>query len=428
VHLPFPDELTQLTSLTKLVMDNSRLGQHVPPAVWALTQLRHLSMNCCGDLEDLSPQISSLKQLTYLDIGDTQWDSAASDLAAWLPQLEVLAMEKVPTWVGPRELTHLTRLTSLTCSATSAAAVDGLGQLKEAHLNVVGAFLVPPLSPFGSLSALEVLSLRVKAGSVPLGPCLLPSLRRLELSADNPVYVAQHLVGSALHLTHLEIITYGQQQEGAILQLGSLPVLQELRCNSMDLAGAGPWLQQHSHLTSLHIYIPEDSEEVVVLDQLPTQLQLLCLGGSIGRIDVSEAVVQLKGLRVLDFGSEDCRQLPSWVSQLSALEVLDAFECSFRTGWEALAQLPLLRRFDTGSRACIGPLLCAAPHLCWAPDTYYMLPKAGDVVASDVAHLWGVDASVQDEQDGAAGGDEESWEEEGGEDDSEEWEEWEEEL
>jgi hypothetical protein len=408
VQSPFPDELTQLTSLTKLVMDSSGLKGPVPAVVWALTQLRHLSMRWCHDLLELPPEISSLKQLTFLDIGGTKQDGAASQLAAWLPQLEVLAMEDSPR-VGAGELTRLTRLTRLTCSADAAAAVDGLGQLKEAHLNVWDPYLAPPLTPLGRLTALEVLSLGLEEGGVALGPCLLPSLRRLDLIADNPAHVAHQLLGPALHLTHLRLTTCGEEQEGAILQLGMLPVLKELDCSWIDVLGAGPWLQQHPHLTKLHLHDPYEIRKGLPLPQLPPQLQDLYLSGNIDHSDVPQALVQLTGLRVFKVCNDDRLPLPSWVSQLSSLERLDASDATFSTGWEALSNMPLLRRIDVGDDGDIVPLLCAAPHLCWA--LCGILIEAGGDDAGD-SDGWGEDELEE--------------EEEGGEDDSEEEGEWEE--
>lgn len=80
-------------------------------------------------------------------------------------------------WTGPQDLIQPTRLTTLTCPATSASPVNGLMQLQEAHICHKCGFLVCPPSPFGCLSAREVLTLQVQEGGVALRPCLLPLLQ-----------------------------------------------------------------------------------------------------------------------------------------------------------------------------------------------------------------------------------------------------------
>jgi hypothetical protein len=97
-------------ALTKLVLDDCGVEEPLLRAVCVLTQLRHLDLRDNYRLVVLPPDLSSLQQLTFLDISGTRVEELPQQLGKWLPQLQVLGVDKTQVAAIPQGLQHLTCL------------------------------------------------------------------------------------------------------------------------------------------------------------------------------------------------------------------------------------------------------------------------------------------------------------------------------
>jgi hypothetical protein len=377
LQLSLPEELTQATALTKLVLgykwggcfdeEGTTEEEVVPPVVWELTQLRHLDISHWR-IEQLPESVSTLRHLTYLNVRGTGMWELPSELSSWTPQLQVLDVSYSMIQGVPR-LPWLTCLIGQDAYLREMNTVDHLLLLRELYASKYP--MVGPLDGITKLTALEVLELGIEDGAA-VGPTIeLPRLRRMKIEGggadDNPLQIANRLLGSAGQLTYLSLncITAGQVEE--LQQLGVLPVLKELHLGAMEgasLVAPSEWLQQHPHLTALHL----SGFDVAQLGVLPAQLLSLSVkaGTVVSCAGLRDSLVPLTGLRSLAFSADKFSwhglQLPPW---LSTLQHLTEIACDSATsGFEVLQQLPLLRRLRTRVEAV--PMLCAAPNLCWA--------------------------------------------------------------
>jgi hypothetical protein len=371
--LVLPVQLTQLKGLTKLVLERCDMGEEVPPVVWQLTQLRHLSLKgCYGSgaalMPEISDEISSLHQLTCLNLDYLRVQDAPEEIGMWLPQLRVLGVNELDLDLHMCGITQFAGLTSLTGGIEGLAHKQQLAGLKELFLYNV--LLEPPYDGVSCLTALEKLALhRMEEGRAVVTSTPLPRLSWLDLTADDPFRVAAQLVGSGQHLTYLELHpTLRQPEVSSIHQLKVLPVLKVLKLglfSAANLAGIGPWLCQQPQVTSLDLgNLP--GEVTLHLSGFPPQLKRLvlpsCSDTPPGAVlyDLPEAVAALTGLQELRGAA---KQLPAWLSSLTGLRQMgmDGPE----SHWEVVGQLPLLRRLRSQSEAAMAAVLCM-PHLCWA--------------------------------------------------------------
>jgi hypothetical protein len=309
------------------------LDAEVPLVVWQLTQLRHLSVDDMSIVKEIPDKISSLRQLTCLELGSLWGEGAPAELGECLPKtLEQLLLYNTQHTVSAEGLERLTNLTRLHGGVNSMVVTEHLAGLKE--LCLTGITLQPPFNGFSHLTGLEKLSLHdVKEGGVVVTSTPLPRLQWLNLTAEDPVRVAAQLIGSGRHLTHLSLGQEMDEQVSCISQLGVLPVLQELVlrqhvCSS--LVGAGGWLQQQPHLTSvsLHGLAEEDASQ---LSHLPPQLEGLSLHWHDSALlrqpagmdpgCLAQCLTHLTRLQRLLFETASS-ELPLWVSQLQRLESL----------------------------------------------------------------------------------------------------------
>jgi hypothetical protein len=155
----------------------------------------------------------------------------------------------------------------------------------------------------------------------------------------------------------------------ALGQLGVLPRLERLNLGKggqvehWDCLAAVPWLQHQPRLTILTLAgckVPG-----LLLKQLPASLEVLYMHKAhlFGRQPA--ALTQLSRLRGLSLTCQRHKRLPPWLSSLRRLVQLDqADNTDEASGWEVLAQLPMLRlvRAGWGLRDHI---LRHVPHTCW---------------------------------------------------------------
>jgi Leucine-rich repeat (LRR) protein len=357
------------SALTKLVLWHGGVEEPGLRAVCVATQLRHLDLECNSQLLVLPPDLSSLQQLTFLGLGETGVAVLPLQLGEWLPQLQVLGVEKTNVAIIPQGLQQqLQSLRAAHSSIPSVAAVQHLVGLQQLQLH--GNPLVPPYQQLSVFTALQELSLSISEGSAQVVPIPLPLLRALRIQADDPWRAAGQLVGPGPHLTSLGLYSTwrGMGRAAAVGQLGVLPVLQQLVL-SMPLASvwaAGPWLLQHSQLTSLSIAWTHPTGQGS--QPAKRSLQQWCLSRGVVRDGLPEAFTQLTGLRVLRLSGPCTAQLPAWVSCLRPLRVLQLGDGCLLTGdaaaWTALGSMPLLRRVEAHcTHNCLSRLRRDAPHL-----------------------------------------------------------------
>jgi hypothetical protein len=374
--LELPQELSNLTALTKLVLREAPFTE-LPAVVCSLKQLRTLNLCTCRNLSEIPSSISQLQQLQELDVSHTRMEQLPEELGTWLPQLEGLevGVEGLPPPALPaipKSLTRLTRLGTV-ISVTQASAVQHLVSLK--HLKLCR--LDPPFQPLSRLAALETLSFywtcqvsEQEAAAVCI-PGPLPNLRSLTFSAGTaiPAGGLQVLVG-AQQLTHLSMegpsaSDPGSDRLAALWQVGVLPQLQELvitarhssRCAVLcDTALA--WLQRQPRVTSLRM--AGFKLEASQLEQLPCQLEILEVDDCTLVDDQLGVLTHLTRLHTLKL--PHVQRVPPWLPRLVRLEVLHLRIHSFQQEdpcWELLTQLPLLRVVNERDARLF------VPHLCW---------------------------------------------------------------
>jgi hypothetical protein len=371
-----PEHLLHRSALTKLVLVRCFAEWDVLPVVSVATQLRHLDLRDTGLPDDLS----SLQQLTFLDISGTGVKELPQQLGEWLPQLQVLGVEETEVAAIPQGLQRLTGLRAAHSSIPSLAAVVHLVGLQQLQLR--GNTLAPPYQQLSVFTALQELSLSINEGGAQVTPSALPLLKALRLKADAPWRAAGQLVGRGRHLTSLGLYStwLGVERAAAVGQLGVLPVLQQLVL-SMPLSGvwaAGPWLLQQPQLTSLSLawcHSPHEGREQPgrYVGWGSPSLQRLCLSRGVPQDGLPHALVHLTGLRVLRLSGPCSDQLPACVSRLTRLSVLQllvadkhCMPAGNAAAWAVLARMPLLRRVEasgTPTERCLRQLQQAAPHL-----------------------------------------------------------------
>jgi hypothetical protein len=367
-------QLMHSSALTKLEL--GLVGASLLPAVSVATQLRHLDLGGAGVPADLS----SLQQLTFLDISGTDVEELPQQLGEWMPQLQVLGVAGTEVAAIPQGLQRLTGLRAAHSSIPSVAAVEHLVGLQQLLLHG----MAPPYQQLSAFTALQELSLSISEGGAQVTPSALPLLKALRLKADDPFRAVGQLVGRGRHLTSLGLYStwQGVERAAAVGQLGVLPVLQQLvLCMPLSsLRAAGPWLLQQPQLTSLSLawsHRTEQVKEEQVCDcwgryapPCPT-LQQLSLRRGVPQDGLPDALMQLKGLRVLRLSGPCSAALPAWVSGLAWLSVLQldvgcAPKGDDAAAWAVLGQMPLLRRVEAHKSdvdGCLQQLKRDAPHL-----------------------------------------------------------------
>jgi hypothetical protein len=376
--MAIPEQLLHNSALTKLVLDTYGVDQPLLCSLCVATQLRHLDLQRCHAdraLLVLPPDLSSLQQLTCLDVSGRRVEELPQQLGQWLPQLQVLGVENTKVAAIPTGLQRLTCLRAANSSIPSVAAVQHLVGLQQLQLH--GNPLVAPYQQLSVFIALQELTLSISEGGTQVVPTPLPLLRVLRIQADDPWKAGGQLAGPGCHLTSLGLYSTwrGMGRVAAVGQLGVLPLLQQLVLVMplASLRAAGPWLLQQPQLTSLSTawsfptgqsshqssWWPED---------VPGTLQQWCLSRGVVRDGLPEAFTQLTGLRVLRLSGPCTPQLPAWVSCLRPLTVLQLGEGCILTGnkaaWAVLGHMPSLRRVEAPNiHGCLKQLWQDAPHL-----------------------------------------------------------------
>jgi Leucine-rich repeat (LRR) protein len=339
-------------------------------------------MSLCRPLEDIPSSISQLQQLQQLNLFRTKVQQLPEELGTWLPQLRVLEARRTEFPTIPHSLSRLTCLVADDSCVTELSAVEHLVALKCLHLESIS----PPLQALSRLVALETLCLGLwcrlseqEAAAVCI-PGPLPNLRSLTVEAETgiPAGGLQVLVG-AEQLTHLRVEVHaesGQENDqlAALWETGVLPQLQQLviMCDGgeyppvLQAAAAIPWLEQQPQLTSLRI--SGCLLKALELEQLPCQLEALDFRCCKLADDDPGVLTHLTRLHTLKLPVAG--EVPQWLEYLKRLEELHVWTRWFvdgvqLTGWEVLAQLPLLRRGKGLQEA-----FPYAPHLCWSAECY----------------------------------------------------------
>jgi hypothetical protein len=357
-----PTGLTSLTSVTSLQLRGTAA---VTQAALGLTGLRRLDL---GDPKEvlwmpeppmqMPSSVASLKQLTTLKMAGVEVPAA---LGTWLPSLVELAVECGTLQAALPSLTRLTSLsvrTTLRVQSIALALPSSLTRLKALYMEPGDS---DSITEIRHLVGLEVLTACLAAGgdataAAAAGATLadlqpLTGLRRLQLHVKDKAFAPQLTVlGGLQGLTHFSIVcdAAGPTPEGLAWPL-SVPLLalQELRIwgytGACGLAAMSHWVVQHTALTQLQVgavYISSYGDE-----------SMMEFGGFMHAQDMSQplailpsGLVQLSALRVLQLrmGPRFC-ELPSWLSVLRRLEVLDLWGTGVVSEQPVLAQMPSLR-------------------------------------------------------------------------------------
>jgi hypothetical protein len=253
---PTVSSLSCMTTLTRLVLWKKAAALE---AACALTGLQSLSLPEAQGLV-LSSSLSSLKQLTHLNVGWADVDLPAA-LGEWLPRLERLGATQCVAAAVPSSLTRLSWLNLAECESSSLVLPTSLGRLQ--HLSLSGCAYTSIIG-LSSLSTLEVLDLSGMCGAAAvLGEDLgvlrpLTRLQHLDLLDRRDLEPAWCTVLEALQgLTYLDV---GYSSHNSSCGSGSppapsnasplsrpLPALKELGLGGRDatkMAALAPWVAQ----------------------------------------------------------------------------------------------------------------------------------------------------------------------------------------
>ncbi|GCE16776.1 leucine-rich repeat domain-containing protein [Dictyobacter kobayashii] len=187
-HAPDVSELSSLTHLKELTLDQCQLS----PAMWSWQGVEALELKGTG-LASLSPQISNLKNLTYLYICEPLLRYLPSEIGQ-LPNLEYLQVgwthiQTLPASIG--DLTHLRQLI-LNDNAHLThlpASIASLTHLERLDLSSAALTQLPPeIARLSSLQTLIVTGSQLRVW--PIEITHLPHLRRFEMQ-ETPLCVSE---------------------------------------------------------------------------------------------------------------------------------------------------------------------------------------------------------------------------------------------
>jgi Leucine-rich repeat (LRR) protein len=389
------EDLSQLAGLRGL--EELRLSYDdfpLPPGISSsLSSVTKLALGT--DAEEHLEELSAFSRLSCLNMAMKA--EVPADLGETLPNLQRLeapapfltygrVYDQEGKCLGNAALTSLTGLTRLGLAYCndSNPLPPGLVRLKELDVS----YAQSELDHTSDWTALEVLDAFGNHGIDTLTALQpLTRLRHLnlgEVAADYGWDASSFTVlGTLQQLTRLSLrqstVTSPYQRRAfsgpcaaccaALAGTEPLPALQQL-----DLAGQevgsdsalAPWVAKHTALTSLNL----SGGEVAAGDELlylPTQLRELHLapmphmGNKLPR-----GLLRLPALEVLSLAHNwGLKQLPTWLSQLRQLEVLDLDKTSVCTEQPVLAQMPALRcvKLDAGASPAV--MFASTPHLHW---------------------------------------------------------------
>jgi hypothetical protein len=350
-----------LHSLTRLWAPGAALE-----AVCALTGLQHLSLS--GERIQLTSSMSSMQQLTCLEVSNSKLSMSTipDDLGVWLPKLQRLESSMALQGAVPASLTALTHLgLSRARGRTPLALPFALPRLKQLVMD-------PAIIIQGSLAsvpALEVLEGLKCSSAAVVQP--LTRLRRLRI-VECADLAGLRAIGSLQQLSCLDL-SRAHEPTSALVSIGPLAALQQLTISLYGAVDLGPWLAQCTALTKLcvvdrsRMLAGPGSIDQGDLGYLPLQLQELQLQRWCSR-QLPAGVMRLAGLKAL-YISEGCgggpQQLPSWMSQLRCLELLDISSTQVSTEQAVLALMPALRCVRVSPDASAAEVFGSATHLCF---------------------------------------------------------------
>jgi Leucine-rich repeat (LRR) protein len=387
--------LTALRGLEELTLGYDSFP--LPPGISSsLSSVTKVSMFTRGDhIDELSvlSQLSSLK----LDIKS----EVPAGLGVTLPNLQRLeapapflgfdpvhdAQGTVVDYMPLTSLTGLTRLVLSSCgdSKPLSTALVHLRELDVSHAYV-------SLDNASSWTALEVLEAPGSEGLDTLTLLQpLTRLRRLNIGEVEDLEPASFSVLGALQaLTHLNLrrkatgSTYMHPQRthtgpspaccAVLAGTPPLPALQQLDISGQAVGSGSalaPWVAKLTALTSLTLSGGQvaDGEELLYL---PTQLRELHLAG-MGWQQPPTGLLRLPGLEMLSLAyNKGMQQLPSWMSQLQQLELLDVDKTGITTQQQVLAEMPALRCVKLPAAVSPAVMYACAPHLHWGSSKRFI--------------------------------------------------------
>jgi hypothetical protein len=364
-----------LRRLTRLVAPGAAVE-----AVCALTGLQHLSLG--GNNLELTCSMSSMQQLTCLHIshGRQYVLITPDDLGLWLPNLQRLEGKVAFEGVVPASLTALTHLSVAKNFGRAPLKLPfALTRLKELVLQHVISVSNTGLTSVPSLELLEGLC----CSSATL---VQPLTRLRSLSINGRVDPSSlKTLGNLQQLSRLDVgcmyeptSNVGRMYEhtSALTAIGPLPALQELTVGLDGCVDLWPWLRQFTALTRLCVVDRSFVSTGGIIDQgdlgyLPLQLQELRLQNWYGQ-QLPAGVARLACLTALyviaspfTMNERGPCQLPSWLSQLCCLEVLDLSQTRVSTEQAVLAHMPALRCVMVSAYASAAEVCGSATHLCY---------------------------------------------------------------
>jgi Leucine-rich repeat (LRR) protein len=373
------ESLATLRTLSALTcLEVGGWSEDVAAAVCALTGLRDLSLQSEEEEPvELPSSMSSLQQLSSLDLCSCRLNELPGELGVWLPRLEQLALEQCPLADVPASLTALTSLYLGWGCTSSLHLPTALSNLRELDLRASTYTSVTGLSSLASLEYLVVAHSRALGSSLAaLQP--LTRLQHLNLGAVEKLKAASFTVLGALQqLTFLGLAAPESKhtvvaRSRVLARTEPLPALAELDLSSHNaaaLAALGPWLGALTALTKLCMQECEVGGHGT-LQHLPVQLRELDLR-SCELQQLPPGLTKLTALEALNVSNNHALcQLPAWLSQLRRLETLRLVGTGVVTEQQVLARMPALRCVKMFS-GYAGVVYGSATHLLWGHSSRF---------------------------------------------------------
>jgi Leucine-rich repeat (LRR) protein/GTPase SAR1 family protein len=289
-----PPEITQLTSLQRLMLDGNQLTA-LPPEITQLTSLQMLTLSR-NQLTALPPEITQLTSLQMLMLSRNQLTALPPEITQ-LTSLRMLTLDGNQLTALPPEITQLTSLRMLKLDGNQLTALPPeITQLTSLQMLTLSGNQLTALPPeITQLTSLQELWLDGnQLTALPPEIAQLTSLRTLVLDGNQLTILPPEIA----QLTMLRTLMLdGNQLTALPPEIAQLTRLQELWLNSNQLTALPPEIAQ---LTSLQMLTLDGNQ----LTALPPE------------------IAQLTSLQTLQLNSNQLTALPPEIAQLTSLQQL----------------------------------------------------------------------------------------------------------
>ncbi|XVF78427.1 hypothetical protein PTKIN_Ptkin14bG0131800 [Pterospermum kingtungense] len=194
----FPEVDGGMECLVELYLDGTSI-QELPSSIGQLSSLVLLNLKDCSNLVSLPSSIDGCKFLKSLDLSGC---SKVETLPVNLQQLKVLeeldlsetAIRRPPVFIF--QFKNLKVLSFNGCKGPPSKLCPNLpfpfNVLQKGSKDSI-PLMLPPLSGLSSLTELDLIDCNLGEGAIPNDICCLSSLKRLDLSANNFLYLPENV-------------------------------------------------------------------------------------------------------------------------------------------------------------------------------------------------------------------------------------------